>query len=152
MKFPQEFTLGFLLTTVTIIGILAAVGLPAYNDSTIRAKMSEAVLAASVCRMQISEVYQAGGSAPGAGEWGCEANASKYVASITTDANGAVTVTVRNVGAGVDNKKVLLSPFIKGVAADASTMMGEGINEWRCGPASSDGVSPKYLPSTCRSS
>lgn len=57
---------------------------------------------------------------------------------------------MRNISTSVDAKKISLTPFIKGVAANASTDMGEGVNEWRCGPASVNGVNPQYLPSTCR--
>src|SRR5206468_10402660 len=68
----QGFTLIELMIVVAIIGILAAVALPAYQDYTIRAKMSEVVLGMAGCRTPITEVYQSGSSAPGANNWGCE--------------------------------------------------------------------------------
>ena len=150
MRLQRGFTLIELMITVAIIGILAAVALPAYQDYTIRAKMTEVVLGASVCRTAVSEVYQNGGTPPDPGEWGCETNTSKYVGAIDTDANGLVTVTVRSIGASVDGRRVILAPYIGGVAADSATMMSRGINEWRCGPASLNGVGVRYLPSSCR--
>src|SRR4051795_12191554 len=92
MKLAQDgFTLIELMIVVAIIGILAAVALPAYQDFTIRAKMSEVILALSGCRTSVTEIYQSGVSAPGAGNWGCEVSAgtgSKYVQAITTDDDG----------------------------------------------------------------
>ena len=70
------------MIVVAIIGILAAVALPAYQDYTRRAKVSEIVLAASACRTTISEVYQTGtASSVAINSWGCESasQTSKYV-------------------------------------------------------------------------
>src|SRR5881392_2604049 len=112
-QLQQGFTLIELMIVVAIIGILAAVALPAYQDYTKRAKMSEVVLAASACRTTVTEVYQsASGSVPAADQWGCEATGSapsKYVAAIHTDAVGKVTVTSQNIP-GVSTG-VTLTPY-----------------------------------------
>src|SRR2546430_8605088 len=86
------------MIVVAIIGILAAVALPAYQDYTIRAKMSEVILGMSACRTSITEVYQSGpGTAPGINGWGCEVGATqatKYRSDDPTAAHQAQTTTV----------------------------------------------------------
>src|SRR3989442_14309739 len=75
-----------------VIGVLAAVALPNFRINSVRAKMSEALIALSACRNMISEVYISAADPPGAGNWGCEVVtvASTYVDSITTTEPGTV--------------------------------------------------------------
>jgi type IV pilus assembly protein PilA len=70
-RLQHGFTLVELMIVVSIIAILAAVALPAFQDYTVRAKMSEVILAMSACRSSISEIYQTGGTAPSANSWTC---------------------------------------------------------------------------------
>ena len=156
MKTMQKgFTLIELMIVVAIIGILAAVALPAYQDYTVRAKMSEVILAMSACRTSITEVYQSGGSAPGAGNWGCEVSAgsgSKYVNAINTDGNGKVTATVQSITTSVNGSVVTLMPLQSATTTSVFTSgSSQTLYGWRCGNTT-DGtnVPGKFLPGSCR--
>lgn len=155
MKKQQSgFTLIELMIVVAIIGILAAVALPAYQDYTIRAKMSEVVLAASSCRTTVSEIYQTGsGSAPSANAWGCESASatSKYVASVATNSLGKITVTIRGFGdTNIDNKTIDLVPTNEsGTNLTASDFPGS-VGGWKCEPGASTPIPSQYLPGSCR--
>ncbi|MDH3459910.1 MAG: pilin [Burkholderiaceae bacterium] len=151
-RVQQGFTLIELMIVVAIIGILAAVALPAYQDYTKRAKVSEVVLAASSCRTTITEVYQsASGSVPGADAWGCESASptSKYVKSISTSTAGVVTVTAQNVGDTlIDDQTITLTPYSDDatvMAGDADT--GKSVYKWICAPGT---MAAKFLPGSCR--
>ena len=137
----QGFTLIELMIVVAIIGILAAVAIPAYQDYTIRAKVSEVILAASACRTSITEVIQSTSVFPTGGNWGCESLSAttKYVASVSTDGSGVVTVTSRNLGTGIDGT-IQLKPCDKASAgatsftACVSPVAGGAVGTWLCGP------------------
>lgn len=150
------FTLIELMIVVAIIGILAAVALPAYSDYTKRAKMTEVVLAASQCRTTISEVYQVGApAAPAANAWGCESTSAttKYVASVQTDANGVITVTASTAFGDplIDSKSIQLVPSTNaGVALTFAANTPTVVGSWKCGPTTTNGVAPKFLPGSCR--
>ena len=148
-QLQKGFTLIELMIVVAIIGILAAVALPAYQDYTVRAKMSEVILAMSACRTSITELYQTGGTPPGANNWGCEGVNSKYVQSIGTDVNGVITGTVTGINTDVNGHIVTLIPMVGSAAASTSTDFGKGVNGWVCGGTNTN-VDKKYLPGSCR--
>ena len=150
MRGQKGFTLIELMIVIAIIGILAAVALPAYQNYTIRAKMSEVILGADTCKTSVTEAYQSG-VAPGAGNYGCE-NAgpvSKYVASLATDANGVITVTASaaaDLGTAASTAVTLTPESAAGVALVNGAVPTQ-IGTWKC---TGTAAAAKYRPSSCQ--
>jgi type IV pilus assembly protein PilA len=151
-QLQKGFTLIELMIVVAIIGVLAAVALPAYQNYTARAKISEVILAVSGCRTSITEVYQSRSQASmAANSWGCESttSSSRYVASVTTDQDGGITATAQGIGAGIDGNVVTMFPADSS-GSKLTYSAGTPINRWICGGAGTT-IEPKYLPGSCRS-
>lgn len=142
----QGFTLIELMIVVAIIGILAAVALPAYQDYTTRAKVSEMILAASSGRTALSEAFATNGAFPAtaSGSDYITNASSQYVASVSyalTSSNAVITVTgSQNLGGTANGKAITLT----GVGNPNT-----GTVQWTCA-SPSGGMPAKYLPPSCK--
>jgi type IV pilus assembly protein PilA len=130
--------------------------LPAYQDYTVRARVTEVILAGSSCRTAVTDVVsnatQADISAllPGT----CSIVATKMVLSGAVDANGVITIQGDPAGlAGstdATHRAIEMKPYIAGVALVGTTDGQKTITEWKCGPAALLPMPTKYLPGSCK--
>jgi type IV pilus assembly protein PilA len=141
----KGFTLIELMIVVAIIGILAAVALPAYQDYTVRAKVSEVILAASAAKTSVAEAAQVNGAMPETASLTFN-TASKYVSGVsyskTSASVGVVTVTTTAAEAKVSNKTIQMTGTLNS--------NGNGQVDWVCLPGASNPVDTKYLPASCK--
>lgn len=146
-QMQKGFTLIELMIVVAIIGILAAVALPAYQDYTTRAKMSEVIGFASSAKTAVTECIQNDNAVAG-----CNSNeivglaaatsiTSTYVESVTVGSNGLITVAIQGTNdSTLDAASITLTPSLSAT--------GGGVS-WSCAPSSSS--INKFLPASCRS-
>jgi len=135
MKKQSGFTLIELMIVVAIIGILAAIAVPAYQDYTIRAKVSEGLNLASAAKASVADYYVSQGSFPtsnaAAGLSGTIT--SQYVKSVEVNSTGEITVTFK---APVNDKTIIFTPTAS-----------NGTISWSC---TGGDLEAKYRPANCR--
>jgi len=143
-RVQQGFTLIELMIVVAIIGILAAIALPAYQDYTVRAKVSEIMLAASGQKTSVSEFFQTRLQMPATASIGTVTQNSAYVAT--------VAYTQTDTDTGVITATASTSTALPGTVQGATiTLTGNGatntgVVQWTCGGT----IPPKYRPGSCK--
>ncbi|AKE52629.1 pilin [Kangiella geojedonensis] len=140
-KKQAGFTLIELMIVVAIVGILAAVAIPAYQDYIKRSKVSELLGAMAACKTSVSETYSSNGNNLGSIDTaasGCNTTATQYMSQLAVS-SGVITVTATNIGTGVDNGTLSLTP-----TEDTTNGI---VTDWTC---SSSNIGTQYVPSNCR--
>ena len=156
-KTNKGFTLIELMIVVAIIGLLAAVALPAYQNYTARTRMSEVIIALSRCRGSITETTASATFLPFGGAWGCESTAgapavSQYVTAIETSDEGAIRAEIQGISPLVNQQHIILRPW-PDVARSGSIQAGDHIALWDCGPAPTNTTDINTaVPGSCRAS
>jgi type IV pilus assembly protein PilA len=168
LKAQKGFTLIELMIVVAIIGILAAIAIPAYQDYTVRSKVTEGLNIASSAKVAVSEGFQSNGLngvEAAATAWNNNFNETKYVSNvqIATD-TGIITVTYSNATSQIADDTLILAPFINNVAlAEVDDDGSAGNIDWACGSESAAtaqqrgmtlstlGTIPaRYVPTECK--
>ena len=138
----QGFTLIELMIVVAIIGILAAIAIPAYQDYTIRAQVSEGMSLADGAKTALAEFYTNKGTWPTANASAGLASSGSITGNYVTDVNaagGKITVTYGGkANTNISTKKLVIS-----------AVPNQGSISWICGAAGTD-VLKKYLPTSCQ--
>ena len=145
-RMQQGFTLIELMIVVAIIGILAAVALPAYQDYTKRTHVAEGLGLASAAKTAVTEFFSSQGHFP----TGSDTNVSVGLAKAASIKGNAVT----SVAVDTAGKGIITITYNDKVKTNATLVLSpttaSGSVQWKCKAGSTNGVDPKWLPSNCR--
>lgn len=146
MNKQQGFTLIELMIVVAIVGILAAIAIPAYQDYTIRARVTEGLSLASAAKATVAENAMSGSTSLAAG-WTPPGQTSNVSGVAINSTNGTITVTYTSAAGG---GTLTLTPTLasSGAVLAAGTPPTDAI-EWDCG-GGSDTLDARYRPANCR--
>jgi type IV pilus assembly protein PilA len=148
---PTGFTLIEVMIVVAIIGVLAAIAIPAYQDYVMRAKIVELVNAAGLCKTSLAEFYQVKGAMPAtlaqtqcatAGTVNAAAPAMTQVGRVEVEAAGGLRDQLTAGGNG--------TLFVFKAVCGSGPCNGSTITEWQCTNAAGTTIPSRYLPPECR--
>ncbi len=134
-KLQSGFTLIELMIVVAIVGILAAIAIPAYKDYMIRSKVSECAASLGACKTSVAEYAASQGSLPGsAASAGCSTTASQYCSGLSVASGGVISIGVDNTGnTTADGCSLTLTPATN-AAGDITGWTGSsspaGCSKW----------------------